>query len=256
MIPAMPTRVAIPSRRPASSHLAGWVNRAYLRPSTLSRVREQFQAHPGHLAILPEFLTPGLARLVAGFLGDRARYRKLYSLASDSQGPITRAQWLAAPDAQRHYRVQEYRGLRAGLRPGPDSRAFEGVIRALAGRPFIRLLERCSGLRLGECELRVHALGAGDMLRAHTDRWARRRLTFLLYLTEGWRSEYGGTFTLIGPGGLSTPVPPTFNSLVLFDLACDTRHFVTPITRAAGPRRRVTVGGWVDAASAGLEAAT
>ena len=68
--------------------------------------------------------------------------------------------------------------------------------------------------------------------------------------------ECDGVFTLLGPGELSTPVPPTFNSLVLFDLACDTRHFVTPITRAAGPRRRVTVGGWVDGASARPAAAT
>jgi Rps23 Pro-64 3,4-dihydroxylase Tpa1-like proline 4-hydroxylase len=71
-----------------------------------------------------------------------------------------------------------------------------------------------------------------------------KRLSFVFYLSGGWETRFGGLLHLIHSDGRLTTVEPDYNSLVIFDVAAQTGHFINPVEQSAGARVRLTISGW------------
>jgi hypothetical protein len=95
--------------------------------------------------------------------------------------------------------------------------------------------------------------GAGDFLSMHDDSnhggSLDRAVAFVLSLSSGWQSEWGGLLSFQDPAGdVTLSLPPAFNTLTLFKVP--QAHSVTPVT-AAAPVPRLSVTGWYRRASDG-----
>jgi Rps23 Pro-64 3,4-dihydroxylase Tpa1-like proline 4-hydroxylase len=111
------------------------------------------------------------------------------------------------------------------------------MLREFNGRQFLLFTETLTGIEnlipdpyfmAGG----VHVSEAGDFLNIHADyNWhhklqAHRRCNALLYLTEGWREEWGGA-TELWARDMSEKVVevwPRFNRLLLFSTSEDSNH--------------------------------
>jgi hypothetical protein len=95
----------------------------------------------------------------------------------------------------------------------------------------------------------LHEMGRGDWLDAHqdadrhSDSGLERRVNAILYLTPGWRPEWGGALELWPdvdgqPGGEPVRIPSAFNRLVVFDAATGFHGVPHPLTCPADARRQ------------------
>ncbi|MDQ4144023.1 MAG: 2OG-Fe(II) oxygenase, partial [Actinomycetota bacterium] len=62
--------------------------------------------------------------------------------------------------------------------------------------------------------------------------------------SPAWEPRFGGELKMVDPSGNVTAIEPEYNSVVLFDVAAGTTHYVDPIPPAAGDRARLSIGGW------------
>jgi 2OG-Fe(II) oxygenase superfamily len=108
----------------------------------------------------------------------------------------------------------------------PETKAF---MQALAGVD-------CSG----SFELCAASNRAGDYSLPHNDHGGLRALTYIWYVSKGWRPDWGGHLAW-GPTG--SMVTPEFNALVLFCVSRASMHFVTPVAPHA-QGGRLSVSGW------------
>ena len=94
----------------------------------------------------------------------------------------------------------------------------------------------------------MHECGAGGFLNIHADftrhhhrpEW-RRRVNLIVYLNEGWQSEWGGSLELWDSGMRQcvVRVPPLANHAVIFNTDEGSFHgFPVPIMCPAGVLRR------------------
>jgi len=119
-----------------------------------------------------------------------------------------------------------------------DSSATKDFAGALTGRD-------CSGPLVFSASWYL----PGDYSLPHTDdvgrdRSAERQVAFVWHLAPGWRSEWGGALFWC-PRNLY--LAPSFNTLVLFNVAPDSYHFVTPVSPYAGAKRLAINGWWTGA---------
>lgn len=119
-----------------------------------------------------------------------------------------------------------------------DAAAFgptaEVMVHALNSAPFLRFLERLTGIHGLIPDPHLHAAGymrvaAGGFLGLHYDFATQRelkldrRINVLLYLNRDWRHEWGGQLELHSNDPLSSPahqkveVEPLFNRLLIFN---------------------------------------
>jgi Rps23 Pro-64 3,4-dihydroxylase Tpa1-like proline 4-hydroxylase len=83
---------------------------------------------------------------------------------------------------------------------------------------------------------------AGDFLKPHNDDNRNRSLALVIYLSADWAPHFGGALNVVDGEGRTTKIEAEYNSMVVFDVAADTRHFVDPIPQ--DNFARVTIGGW------------
>jgi len=112
--------------------------------------------------------------------------------------------------------------------------AGETLVHALNSAPFIRFLERLTGIQGLIPDPHLHAAGymkvpPGGFLGLHYDFSTQqelrldRRVNVLLYLNRDWRPEWGGQLELHsndpleGGGQTVTEIEPLFNRLVIFN---------------------------------------
>jgi hypothetical protein len=93
----------------------------------------------------------------------------------------------------------------------------------------------------------------GDHSLPHTDAVpvkaeANRQVAFVWHLARDWRPEWGGALYWC-PRDLY--LPPAFNTLVLFNVAPDTSHFVTQVSPFAAGKRLAINGWWTGPGSTG-----
>lgn len=200
-----------------------------MKPAGLARLpgaalRGRYRAaRPYRHAVIDGFLEDSLARAVASELpgADDARFTE------GSEGvSICRAPESFGPAFAR---------LDSLLR----SAEFIGWLESVCGVPGIRRNTEgsCGGLFRyeGESELDVH-LDSNDVDVHCAQVGHRRKVNLLLYLSPGWRTEWGGEFDLYA--NPSRPpersVAPLFNRCVLFDSHDRSWHGVAPISLPAG----------------------
>ncbi len=129
--------------------------------------------------------------------------------------------------------------------------AMPGILRDVArslGAPEAKaFMQALSGVDCsGSFVLGAASNRAGDYSLPHNDDGGLRSLTYIWYVSKGWRPDWGGHL-MWGPTGAM--VTPAFNSLVLFRVNRASLHFVTPVAPHAQGGRLSVAGWWHRAAT-------
>lgn len=164
------------------------------------------------------------------------------------------------PEQARSMDDAVYRGARTGFQYRYESIRVpdEPAARAKLDDPLARLAEWMSvgegGVfvravtgfqQIAFADAQATAYAPGDFLTAHDDGVAgkNRLAAYVLGLTPGWRTEWGGLLLFHAADGMVTEgVMPEYNTLNIF--AVPQQHSVSEVTRAA-PHRRYSVTGWL-----------
>ena len=138
----------------------------------------------------------------------------------------------------------------------PDDRAerttratlLDSFAEFMSSEPTLRLLAEVSGLSdVDFADAQATGYRPGDFLTAHHDEVAgtNRRAAYVLGLTPGWRTEWGGLLLFQDEAGdVTRGLMPRFNCLNLFRVP--RTHSVSQIATFAGTNR-ISVTGWLRA---------
>jgi thiol-disulfide isomerase/thioredoxin len=116
-----------------------------------------------------------------------------------------------------------------------DSPATKDWVTRVSGRP-------CPG----PTEFFANWYLPGDYLHPHNDVAANdahshRQVTFVWYLAKEWRPEWGGALFWCPTGSY---LPPSFNTLCLFNVGPESTHSVTHVSPFARGKRLAITGWW------------
>jgi hypothetical protein len=224
--------------------LRPWIDERHLDERTLAGYRDAFSEDPAKMLLISDFLRPEVASRLAGFLADDAEFSPEYGLYS-VDGGVNPERWEAAAERDRFFRFEKLRNVKAEAAL-TDTALTYMRFRAFVTEPAFReLFEAMSGLALGPSDdFGAHAFHVGDFLLDHDDANKDRRLALVMYLTPGWRSEYGGALRMEDPQGNARRFDASFNGLAVFDTLAGTTHRVEPVLEPAGDLARRTFGGW------------
>jgi SM-20-related protein len=231
---------------PMPSVVETWIQPQHLDSGTMHGYRQAFASHPARLLVLRDFLLEERASTLHTFLVENAEYEVKYGLYSDPDRGVDREAWLAAPEPDRFFQFAQLKGIRPAAVLSRPTLTYMQFRAAFADPAFRAFFEAVTGLELRHDreDIGVHAMRAGDFLRSHDDDNRDRKLAMVLYLTPGWRPEFGGTLNVVEPDGTVTEIVADYNSLVMFDVESGATHHVTTVTDAAGEAARRTIGGW------------
>ncbi len=225
--------------------LSPWVNADLLSADALERAARSYADHPLRLVAMPSFLREDVGTRVSRFLLEEAVYETTFGLYSKRNQHVTREEWEAAADADRFFRYgSPVAAALEGLTPGVVS--FLQLRAAMHDARFHQLIAAVVGSEIGQVAFYGRSMQVGDFLRDHNDDRLERSVAFVLFLSPEWTGELGGDLQIRASSGVSWTHPPTFNTLVLFDVTAHEKHGVLPIAEAAGARRRVSLGGWFE----------
>ncbi|MCY1008118.1 2OG-Fe(II) oxygenase [Nannocystis pusilla] len=97
----------------------------------------------------------------------------------------------------------------------------------------------------GPLELGATRYVAGDFAAPHADHKLARTVAFVWHLARDWDASWGGQFVWCPSGA---QVVPSFNTLIVFNVAAETVHAVTPVSPYARGKRLGVTGWWSHAA--------
>jgi hypothetical protein len=227
-----------------------WIQSRHLQSEAIKNHHRLFTSHPARMLVIKQFLLDEAADSLSRFLTNEADFTISYGLYSDTNrhgniADISEQVWLEADPPGRFYRFSEITGALARYRDSANLKMFRQFVAALKGDEFRSYFEEVTGLDLGPTPLvNAYSYSPGDFLSLHTDDVKDKRLSFVFYLSPEWGPEFGGTLHLIDPDGHVVEVSPEHNSLVIFDVAAKTEHFISPVEASAGDKARLTISGW------------
>ena len=230
--------------------LKDWVQSRHLQTDNIEAYRQAFISHPARLLVLKDFLFNPVAEKLSRFLSNEARFELAYALYSNNvkDGNISGVSpeaWLDAEEEEKFYRFSDYAGVLDGFQLSSNRTVFQQFFSALRNNEFKLFFEEVSGLELGATPLiNAYSYKTGDFLSYHTDDVKSKRLSFVFYFSPHWERRFGGLLYLIAHNGDVTEVDPDYNSLVIFDVAANAKHFISPVDQCAGERARLTISGW------------
>ncbi|TNF29437.1 MAG: hypothetical protein EP329_15775 [Deltaproteobacteria bacterium] len=222
--------------------IASWVDPRHLSPTAGRALRSAYAGHPARAVVIPGFLQAPIAERLARFLAEDAEFATGFGLKT-RYGYVPEREWRETPEGERFFRYGSLVQARRSTVESPGFATFLSIREAFEAPETRAYFAALTGLRLGAITTAARRMTAEDFLVEHTDDIGGRVLSFVLYLTPGWRPEWGGELYLDdGGGAYAHRVDPEFNSLVLFDARA--WHKVAPFTDALGDRCRYTFGGW------------
>jgi len=230
--------------------LKDWVRPGYLQPDTIESYRQTFTSHPARVLVLKDFLLDPVAEKLSRFLSHEARFELAYGLYSKNAkdgniSGVSPTAWLEAEEEERFYRFSDYAGVLDESQSSSNRTVFQQFLSALRNNGFKRFFEEVSGFELGPTPLiNAYSYKSGDFLSHHTDDVKSKRLSFVFYLSPHWERRFGGLLHMVDREGDVTEINPDYNSLLIFDVAAKTTHFVNPVEQCAGERARLTISGW------------
>lgn len=230
--------------------LAAWIQPQHLESRALERYQHAFASHPARLVVIEDFLVPHMADRLSLFLANEAEFKSEYGLYS-IEGAVSEQDWLRAPDEDRLFRLGKLVGTPPRFRTSPNAMAYLQFRMTFQRPEFKAFFEAVGGMPLGASDdFGAHSMTREDMLRPHSDDNRNRQLALVLYLTPGWKPEFGGQLRVEHVDGNSTVVEAQYNSLIAFNVLAHAAHVVEPIRPGEdGERRRLTIGGWYHKAS-------
>lgn len=231
--------------------LQRWIQSQHLDEGNLASYRDAFDAHPARMILLQDFLLEEIAMRLYSFLSSEVEYKTRYGLYSkdDVNNRATEQEWHAAEENDRFYKYGRIAETRPEHRLSINLITFMQFRSAWSDAAFAGFFQGATGMRLSPSPLdNAHSYKQGDFLLIHDDELDNRQIAVVLYLSHGWRPEYGGALEIIDRDGTVTRVEPQFNSLLLFDVRAESKHRILLIESPAGERARLTMGGWLDEA--------
>jgi Rps23 Pro-64 3,4-dihydroxylase Tpa1-like proline 4-hydroxylase len=224
--------------------LESWIQPQHLEDQALERYRNAFSSHPAGLVVLKEFLVGQLARKLSQFLTNEAEFKPEYGLYS-IEGPVQEEKWLVSQEQDRFFRLRKMVGTPKQFQMSPNALSYLQFRKTFQRPEFRAFFEVISRLSLGwSDDFGAHSMVQGDYLRPHSDDNCNRQLAVVIYLTQGWRRDFGGLLRVIHEDGNLTEIEPEYNSMIAFDVLTAPAHLVLPIEPAAGQRQRLSIGGW------------
>jgi hypothetical protein len=225
--------------------LRGWMQPRHLDVDALEAYREAFTSHPARMVVLEDVLVEPVAERLWRFLDAEAQFEKEHGIYSVHEGGVSEETWLQADQADRFFRYGKLVGTPPEFQLSPNALTYLRFRKAFQDPNFLRFFERLSGLSLGwSDDFGSHAMGRGDFLKAHDDDNRNRRLALVIYLSPGWDPAFGGALHVVDATGNTTVVDARYNRMVVFDVAANSTHSVSPIEAAAEDKKRLTIGGW------------
>jgi hypothetical protein len=229
--------------------LASLIQSHHLTDEALSSYRSDFESTRARFSVIDDFLVPETAERLSEFLRKEAEFQSEHGLYSTGGHKVEEAEWLAAPEDERFFRYGKLVGTPPQFQFSPNSLAYLKFRTAFQTDDNLRtFFAEWTGLELARSDdFGSHSMGVGDFLKEHDDSERNRQLALVLYLSPGWKPEFGGGLHITDESGGEWTVEPTYNSIVVFDTLAGTKHYVAPVRDAAGEQRRVTIGGWYHA---------
>jgi len=225
--------------------LSPWIQPQHLEEEALARYRTAFTSHPARLLTVTDFLAPPVAERLSRFLAREAEYQPEFGLYS-IEGAVPEADWLRANADDRFFRLGKLVGTPPQFQTSLNALTYLQFRMAFQRPEFKAWFEAVSAMSLGwSDDFGAHAMGPGDFLRPHSDDNLSRQLALVIYLTPGWKVEFGGSLRVMHQDGGTTEVAPEYNSMVVFDVLSAPSHLVLPIQAGtAAEPRRLSIGGW------------
>jgi Rps23 Pro-64 3,4-dihydroxylase Tpa1-like proline 4-hydroxylase len=229
--------------------------------------REKLRAgyqRSGHVRIGP-FLTDAAARALSRHLAARAEdwhiilnsQEKVFEIDQSTALSMNAAQWAALDRAVQNAARHGFQFRYSAIRVPDDAEAraqsphlldaFAAFMSGPAVLDLIRFITGRDAIAFADAQATRYA--GGDFLTAHDDGVAgkHRHAAYVLGLTEGWRTEWGGLLLFHQPDGSLSGMAPAFSSLDLFRVPqLHSVSHVTPSARGA----RTSVTGWFRASPA------
>ena len=148
---------------------------------------------------------------------------------------------------EEHFHYHHHNLYDARLYP-PDLMWCSEVFRSDLTKKFMqRLSQRDCG---GEAQFSASWYLPGDHSLPHSDLTAwngeHRQVAFIWHLTKNWRPTWGGDLFWCPKNRY---IPPSFNTLLLFNVGKDSLHFVTQVSPFAQAKRLAINGWWTGKAS-------
>jgi hypothetical protein len=225
--------------------LGAWIQPQHLEDAALEQYRKAFTSHPARLVVIKDFLQPQMAERLSRFLSSEAEFKAEYGLYS-VEGAVKEEDWLRAKDEDRFFKFGKLVGTPLQFQTSPNALTYL-QFRTTFQRPELKaFFEAISGMPLGGSnDFGAHSMTADSLLRAHSDDNRDRQLALVIYLTPGWKSEYGGQLKVTHLDGKTTVVEPDYNSVIAFNVLTHKAHVVEAVKSNNGTQpRRLTIGGW------------
>jgi hypothetical protein len=217
----------------------------HLEDSALEQYRNAFTSHPARLVVIKNFLQPQIAERLSRFLSGEAEFKQEYGLYS-VEGAVKEEDWLRANDDDRFFKFGKLVGTPPQFQTSPNALTYL-QFRTTFQRPELKgFYEAISGMPLGGSnDFGSHSMSPDSLLRSHSDDNRDRQLALVLYLTPGWKPEFGGQLKVTHMDGKTTVVEAEYNSMIAFNVLTHKEHVVDRVrqTNGVGPRR-LTIGGW------------
>ncbi len=194
---------------------------------------------PTVAALLPQMAEPiGRHRAVVIRHAFRPQLAEQVFAALDGNEHWTSNEDLVAVPHYRHHMLAADEHAPAVLR----------ACRAMFDSPRTKALASslCGLACTGPLELGGTRYLPGDFAMPHADAKHGRTLAFIWYLSRDWQASWGGHFIWCQNG---VHLVPTFNTLVVFAVATQTVHAVTPVSPYAVGKRLAVTGWWSGAAA-------
>ena len=221
-----------------------WIQAKHLEPDAIEAHRQAFASPPARLVFIREFLVESVADRLSRFLAGEGEFRFEYGLYSDEDA-VPEEEWEKASDDDRFFRLGKLVGTPPQFQMSPNALTYLRFRQVFQRPEFKAFFEAISGTPLGSSDdFGAHFMRVGDFLKPHSDDNRNRRLALVLYLSPGWKPEFGGELQVVEKEGAVHTIQPEYNSLVAFDVLTDSSHYIEPITPAAGDLPRLTIGGW------------
>lgn len=224
--------------------LEPWIQPQHLEEDALASSGASLDAHPAKLHVLRDLLVADKAERLSRFLRDEAEYETEYGIYS-VEDAVDAERFEAAPEDDRFFRLSRLHGVPSEHQFSPNALGYLQFRQALQTEAFRGFFESVSGLPLASSDdFGVHSMRTGDFLRHHTDDNKDRRLALVLYLTPGWRAEYGGVLSMVDGLGATHRIEAEYNSIVMFDVQAESAHEVLPVESTSNGLARLSIGGW------------
>ena len=221
------------------------VNPLHLQQQQYQRYHCQYDTHPASLMVIDDFLRPEFASQCADFLQSQASYKEVYGLYKNGQGADSKQAWLSACPSERFFYYQMLDKTKENTPIGNNGLSFLKLRHLLHSNDFKVYLQTLVGQELGQATpIKVHRMQSQHFLHKHDDRHGNRQLAFILYLSPAWKAEFGGQLQLIDTQQKKHSVTPSFNRLLVFDVANHDHHYIENIVTSNTSINRLSINGW------------